>query len=112
MPALAYLLWGKHKRVLSAFEKYLHLPVRDDDGTILGVVDVMELVSSTAGGENGSKGWRDFFNGGMVDGADTDSLGSSQRGSKVGSNKVNHAINSLQVVKDELCGNECDSEEL
>ncbi len=28
------------------------------------------------------------------------------------SNKVNHAINSLQVVKDELCGNECDSEEL
>jgi excinuclease ABC subunit A len=27
MPALAYLLWGKHKRVLSAFEKFLHLPV-------------------------------------------------------------------------------------
>ncbi|CAM9852718.1 unnamed protein product, partial [Ectocarpus fasciculatus] len=55
-------------------QKYLHLPVRDDDGTVLGVVDVMELVTSTAGGESGGKGWRDFFHGGMqVDGASDDS---------------------------------------
>eukprot|EP01034_Spumella_vulgaris_P022022 gene22022-28116_t len=45
--------------------KYLHLPVRDDNGTVVGLVDVMELVCSTAGGENGGKGWRDFFSGAM-----------------------------------------------
>jgi hypothetical protein len=44
--------------------KYLHLPVRDDDGTVVGLVDVMELVCSTAGGKGG-KGWRDFFSGAM-----------------------------------------------
>ncbi len=27
IPALTFLMWGKHKRVLSAFEKYLGLPV-------------------------------------------------------------------------------------
>jgi len=43
--------------------KYLHLPVSDNDGRILGVVDVMELMCSTAGGRNNGsgKGWRDFF---------------------------------------------------
>jgi len=42
--------------------KYLHLPIKDEDGTILGVVDVMELMCSTAGGSSGAgKGWRDFF---------------------------------------------------
>eukprot|EP01038_Epipyxis_sp_PR26KG_P014656 gene14656-19691_t len=48
--------------------KYLHLPVRDDTGRVLGLVDVMELVCSTAGGEheNGSKGWRDFFQSSMA----------------------------------------------
>lgn len=45
-------------------QKFLHLPVRESDGTVLGVVDVMELVRSTAGGEDG-KGWRDFFKGAM-----------------------------------------------
>jgi len=46
--------------------RYLHLPVRDDrDGSILGLVDVMELVCSTAGEGNGGKGWRDFFSGGL-----------------------------------------------
>eukprot|EP01041_Mallomonas_annulata_P001711 gene1711-3313_t len=39
--------------------KFLHLPVRDDDGTILGVVDVMELLCSTS--ESSGKSWRDFF---------------------------------------------------
>jgi CBS domain-containing protein len=42
--------------------KYLHLPVRDEEGNVLGLVDVMELMCSTAGGDTGSgKGWRDFF---------------------------------------------------
>jgi CBS domain-containing protein len=38
--------------------KFLHLPIREDDGRVLGLVDVMELMSSSAGG---GKGWRDFF---------------------------------------------------
>ena len=41
-------------------QKYLHLPVRDETTGVLGLVDVMELVCHTAGGEGG-KGWRDFF---------------------------------------------------
>ena len=41
--------------------KVLHLPVQEEDGTVLGVIDVMELLChSTPSGEN-SKGWRDFF---------------------------------------------------
>jgi CBS domain-containing protein len=33
-------------------QKFLHLPVRDENsGLIVGLVDVMELVCSTAGGE-------------------------------------------------------------
>lgn len=42
--------------------KYLHLPVRDYDGTILGLVDAMQLITSSAGVEGGGKGWRAFFN--------------------------------------------------
>ena len=60
--------------------KYLHLPVREADGRVIGIVDVMELVCSTAGNGNGSsggKGWRDFFSGAMAanggNGRDTDS---------------------------------------
>jgi CBS domain-containing protein len=50
--------------------KYLHLPVRDEDtGRVIGIVDVMELVCSTAGGKGG-KGWRDFFSGAMAAGGD------------------------------------------
>ena len=50
-------------------QKFLHLPVRDDKtGTIVGLVDVMELVCSTAGGEEGGKGWRDFFSGALTAG--------------------------------------------
>ncbi len=43
--------------------KYMHLPVRDKDGTVLGMVEVMELRCSAAGGWNGCKGWRDCFSG-------------------------------------------------
>ena len=47
-------------------QKYLHLPVRDDNGNVLGLVDVMELVCHTAGGDDeGGKGWRDFFSSAM-----------------------------------------------
>jgi CBS domain-containing protein len=52
-------------------QKFLHLPVRDgSSGAIVGLVDVMELVCSTAGGEEGGKGWRDFFSGAMAAGGD------------------------------------------
>lgn len=37
--------------------KYLHLPVRDHDGTILGLVDVMELVANATSGWK----WGDIF---------------------------------------------------
>jgi CBS domain-containing protein len=52
--------------------KYLHLPVRDEDGRVVGMVGVMELLCSTAGGEGGS-GWRDFFSGAMAARGDNDS---------------------------------------
>ena len=51
--------------------KFLHLPVKDTDGTVLGLVDVMELVCTTAGGEGG-KGWRDFFKGALEARGDQD----------------------------------------
>ena len=31
--------------------KYLHLPVKDNDGRVVGLVDVMDLLCHTAGGE-------------------------------------------------------------
>ena len=55
-------------------QKFLHLPVRDDkSGSVVGLVDVMELVCSTAGGEEGGKGWRDFFSGAMTASGDGES---------------------------------------
>ena len=45
--------------------KFLHLPVKELDGSTLGVVDVMELVCNSAGGSGNGKGWRDFFRGAM-----------------------------------------------
>ena len=45
-------------------QKFLHLPVKEpSDGRIIGLVDVMDLVSASATGDggNGGKGWRDFF---------------------------------------------------
>ena len=44
--------------------KFLHLPVREADGTVVGLVDVMELMCNTASNESG-KGWRDFFSDAM-----------------------------------------------
>jgi CBS domain-containing protein len=39
--------------------KYLHLPVRDEYGRVIGLVDVMELVTHSAGGgSQGGKGWK------------------------------------------------------
>jgi signal-transduction protein with cAMP-binding, CBS, and nucleotidyltransferase domain len=53
--------------------KYLHLPVREANGRVVGLVDVMELVKSTAGeGEGGGKGWRSFFDGMMTARGDRD----------------------------------------
>ena len=67
-------------------QKYLHLPVRDDNGNVLGLVDVMELVCHTAGGDDeGGKGWRDFFSSAMNargdDGSETSSIHARSRGS-------------------------------
>jgi len=46
-------------------QKFLHLPVKNEQGRVIGLVDVMDLVSHTAGGEGG-KGWRDFFQGALA----------------------------------------------
>ena len=64
--------------------KFLHLPVRenaDEHSRVVGLVDVMQLVCSTAGGEeDGSgtgKGWRDFFHHAMAARGDVGSDGAS-----------------------------------
>ncbi|CAN0160389.1 unnamed protein product, partial [Ectocarpus sp. 6 AP-2014] len=45
--------------------KYLHLPVVDEDsGNVLGVVSVMEIIQATAG-EEGSTGWQALFGSGL-----------------------------------------------
>ena len=38
-------------------QRFLHLPVKEPNGKVIGLVDVMDLVSHSAGGEGG-KGWR------------------------------------------------------
>jgi len=38
--------------------------VKEDDGRVIGLVDVMNLVAHSAGGEGGKR-WRDFFKGAM-----------------------------------------------
>jgi CBS domain-containing protein len=43
--------------------KYLHLPVVEEDGTVLGLVDVVEIMTSVGG----SGGWRSFFSNTMQD---------------------------------------------
>ena len=65
--------------------KFLHLPVRenaDEHSRVVGLVDVMQLVCSTAGGEeDGSgtgKGWRDFFHHAMAARGDVGSDGASE----------------------------------
>eukprot|EP01042_Synura_sphagnicola_P029485 gene29485-38032_t len=52
-------------------QKFLHLPVRESSGKVIGLVDVMDLVSHSAG-EGGGKGWRDFFSGAMAARGDGD----------------------------------------
>ena len=52
--------------------KYLHLPVKDNDGRVVGLVDVMDLLCHTAGGEGSTKGWRDFFKSAMAARGDRD----------------------------------------
>mmetsp|Transcript_15258 Transcript_15258/g.25357 ORF Transcript_15258/g.25357 Transcript_15258/m.25357 type:complete len:407 (+) Transcript_15258:2-1222(+) len=48
-------------------QKVSYLVVENDDGVVLGLVDVMEMVCHTAGGKQGSgKGWRDFFDSAMT----------------------------------------------
>ena len=65
-------------------QKFLHLPVRDSSsGAVVGLVDVMELVCSTAGGEGeGGKGWRDFFSGAMAARGDGSQSGSESNRSE------------------------------
>ena len=68
--------------------------MKEPNGKVIGLVDVMDLVSHSAGGEGG-KGWRDFFKGAIEargDGSDTasdrsDSVASTSRtkGRKAGS---------------------------
>ena len=77
--------------------KYLHLPVRDESsGLVLGVVDVMELLCHTAGGEGstgtgGGKGWRDFFGGAMDVGGDVSETSSQHStGSRMSQSNSNH----------------------
>ena len=59
--------------------KYLHLPVKDISGKVLGIVNVSDLLIHSAG--DGSRiGWRDFFKETMDIGRDgeTNSVGSFQ----------------------------------
>ena len=75
-------------------QKFLHLPVRDtNSGMVVGLVDVMELVCSTAGGEGESgKGWRDFFSGAMAARGDGSQSGSescrSENSRRVGNGRT------------------------
>eukprot|EP01042_Synura_sphagnicola_P026213 gene26213-33774_t len=70
--------------------KYLHLPVREEDGRVVGLVDVMDLISHTAGGDGagGGKGWRDFFRGAMA-----------ARGDREGSETASSHISEIEVIK-------------
>ncbi len=55
--------------------KYLHLPVKDSNGKVVGLVDVMDLLCHTAGDASSAsagKGWRDFFGSAMADKGDGD----------------------------------------
>jgi len=61
--------------------KFMYLIVRDDDGSILGVLDVIELLHETAGGEGGGKSWREFFSDAIDARGDDDSDKSSEHSS-------------------------------
>jgi CBS domain-containing protein len=70
-------------------QKYLHLPVRESNGVVVGLVDVMELITHSAGDGKNGKGWRDFFKGAMAarasnnDGKDSDVLSSHSHHSDI-----------------------------
>ena len=55
-------IWDASKEMHD--QRFLHLPVKEDDGRVIGLVDVMDLVAHSAGGEGGKR-WRDFFKGAM-----------------------------------------------
>jgi CBS domain-containing protein len=62
-------------------QKVLHLPVRDDrNGQIIGVVDVMQLLGTTA---EGGQGWRDFFKNALENERDDVSVQSSSHQSTI-----------------------------
>lgn len=66
---------------------FLTLPVCEDDGTVLGVVDVMDLIH----GSGGSEGWRSIFNStlDLEDNSDTASFYSGRAGSLAKSTRSN-----------------------
>ena len=63
-------------------QKFLHLAVVEADGTVLGLLNVMELMCSVGGGEGGGKSWREFFSGAMDARGDDDSETGSLHGSE------------------------------
>jgi CBS domain-containing protein len=66
--------------------KYLHLPVCEENGKVVGLVDVMELMCHSAGSAaSGGRGWRNFFSDAMDvrdSGDENDSDGMSDRTSQ------------------------------
>ena len=61
-------IWDALKKIHD--QRFLHLPVKEDDGRVIELVDVMDLAADGEGG----KGWRDFFKGAIEargDGSDT-----------------------------------------
>jgi signal-transduction protein with cAMP-binding, CBS, and nucleotidyltransferase domain len=61
--------------------KYLHLPVVEEDGTVVGLVDVIDIMC----GAGGSAGWRSFFSNTMTmkdDGSETGSIRSKRSSSR------------------------------
>ena len=80
--------------------KFLHLPVREEDGTVLGLVDVMKLICHSAGGDG--KGWRDFFSGAMDikgDESFNDSMSRNSKDSSVSKVYANNGRDEAVVAK-------------
>eukprot|EP01035_Chromulina_nebulosa_P019233 gene19233-25084_t len=83
--------------------KYLHLPVREESGRVVGVVDVMELVNSATG--EGGKGWRGFFEEAMNIKGDNDTVSVSNdslsRNSKFSKSTFTKATESKKLAVSE-----------
>jgi hypothetical protein len=74
-------------------DKFLTLPVGKSDGTVVGIVDVMDLMYGCGGAE----GWRSIFDAAMVcadDESDDDSVHSGPR--------VSHSIRTSQTNKSRI----------